>query len=297
MHDLRKVMRDVDNKMRSRVPEIDVGAIAEWVGNMTNTHCICTLQSMQIEASPLPNLCRALESKSPKAAVELSDIEFSLSSFVEKLEGIVLVPKLLELFDRGTDQQKRLADVGLTKIVKKKAALADKDLRKWAQVKMGIDYFSDPVARAQVVAEEVTQNEVSEGISQERLAPNPPGTPVIVDGLTSAPQLNGLAARAVKFVEEAGRYVVLFPSDGSQKLVLPGNLRPVVTHKAKVQGKAGTQAQKIDVQGLDKAMSYSGKGEKDGTPHGRGKGIYPDGSSYNGEWDNGEYVHGKRRPS
>ncbi|CAK0890804.1 unnamed protein product [Prorocentrum cordatum] len=74
--------------------------------------------------------------------------------------------------------------------------------------------------------------EAARKTGQERLAQN---QIVIVHGLAGAPQLNGLAARALRFVEEKGRYIVLFPSDGSQKLLRPDNLRPLATDEAKVQ--------------------------------------------------------------
>lgn len=96
----------------------------------------------------------------------------------------------------------------------------------------------------------VVQNGVRGGAfklmpEQERLAPN---QVVIVHGLTGAPQLNGLAARALRFVEEKGRYVVLFPSDGSQKLLRPDNLRPLMTGEAKVQELEGKTAENSSVE-------------------------------------------------
>eukprot|EP00931_Biecheleriopsis_adriatica_P122832 TRINITY_DN97874_c0_g1_i1.p1 TRINITY_DN97874_c0_g1~~TRINITY_DN97874_c0_g1_i1.p1 ORF type:complete len:193 (-),score=52.84 TRINITY_DN97874_c0_g1_i1:8-586(-) len=63
----------------------------------------------------------------------------------------------------------------------------------------------------------------------------PAGQVVLIQGLVSAAHLNGAAAKVLSYEEAKERYAVLFPKDGSKKLLKSENLRPLVADSKKAK--------------------------------------------------------------
>jgi len=114
--------------------------IENIISKTTGLACNCPLHDVSVVASRLPHTLQALShTTASRDPADVSVIRSSLHSLASGKDGVLLVPKMLELHHSGNSLQHGLANFALQVITSAGIVLADESLETWKRMNVSVD--------------------------------------------------------------------------------------------------------------------------------------------------------------